>query len=213
MRTRLRAFLLVGGTAAAAMGLSVSSSLAATTPTWTVSPGGTFTARQATGKITITDTVTTKSVVCTTSTSAGSFETGAGLSGTGIGSFTSFSLTGCTAGKNVAYTATATGLPWSINAVKYIASKTTTDGTITGLGLTLSAAACSATIGGATAGSTGTVGMHFHNAPRNKLPFETTGANLHVYVTSGCARLFKNGDAVTMADAYVVNPGETITSP
>jgi hypothetical protein len=212
MRTRLGAFLLAGGVAVAMTGVSAASSLAATAPTFTVSPGGVFAGREA-GKVTILDTVTNKSVVCTTTSSAGSFESGSGLSGTGIGSFTGLTLTGCTGPKKLAVTATAAALPWSINAVKYIAAKNTTYGTLNGLEVTLSGTGCSATVAGATSATGGTVVIHFHNSPRNKLPLETAGGNLHVYVSSGCKGLFKNGDALTLGAAYVVSPDQTITSP
>jgi hypothetical protein len=209
VRTRFGAFLLAGGAAALAMGLSTATSLAATTPTWTVSPGGAFTGAQS-GKVTITDTATKKSVVCTKTAAAGTFKSGSGLSGTGIGSLTSLTLTGCATAKGLAFTATATALPWALNATKYYPTKTTTYGTLTGVGFTLAATGCSATIGGATSATSGTVVTHIHNSP-SKLKFEAAGGTLHVYVSSGCTGVFKNGNPVTVNNGYSVSPAQTIT--
>jgi hypothetical protein len=210
MRPRMGAFLLAGGAAALALGLSTATSLAATAaPTWTVSPGGSFTGAQS-GKVSITDTVTHKSVVCMKTTAAGSFKSGSGLSGTGIGSLTALSLTSCTDAKGLAFTATASALPWAINATKFVSSVATTYGTVTGAQIALAATGCSATIAGTTSATGGSVVVHIHNSP-SKLKFESAGGTLHVYVTSGCTGVFKNGNAVTVNNAYVVSPAQTIT--
>ena len=212
MRQRLGGFLLAGAAAALAVALSAGSSSAATAAGWSVSPGGAFTGGQS-GKVTIADTVTKKSVVCTATAAAGRFKPGTGLPGAGIGSLSSLSLTGCTTARGVAFTVTAGALPWPLNAGKYIAAKATTYGTLTGIHLTLAATGCSATIDGTSATSdNGSVVIHIHNSP-SKLKFEAAGGTLHVYVSSGCTGVFKNGNAVTVDNAYLISPAQTITSP
>jgi hypothetical protein len=209
MRTRPGAVLLAAGTTALAIVLSAASSMAATA-TWNVSPGGPFTGKQS-GKVTITDSVTKKSVVCATTAAAGTFKSGTGLAGTGIGALRSLSLTGCATTHALAFTVKAGALPWALNADKYIPAKTTTYGTVTGVHLTLAATGCSATIDGTGAtGDNGSAVIHIHNSP-SKLKLEAAGGSLHVYVGSGCTGLFKNGDAVTVTSAYLISPAQTIT--
>ena len=210
MRTRLGAFLLAGGAAAAAIGLSATTSLAATQLTWSVSPGGKFTGRQS-GKVTIGDTNTKKSLVCLKSTGTGKFESGTGLSGTGIGSVKTLTDTNCTDASGGTYTVTPTGLPWALNATNYFVTKNTVYGTMTGIGFTITGAACTATIAGDTSTTTGTIVIHIHNSP-SKLKFEAAGGDLRVYVTSGCTGLFKTGNKITIDNGYGLTPAETITA-
>lgn len=211
MRTRLGAFLLAAGTAVLTIAFSAASS-ASTAAGWSVSPGGSFTGKQS-GKVMVTDTVTTKSVVCATTAAAGRFKSGTGLPGAGIGSLRSLSLTGCATVSGRAFTVSAGALPWSLNAVKYIPAKATTYGTLTGIHLALAATGCKATIDGTGATSdNGSVVIHIHNSP-SKLKLEAAGGTLHVYVASGCTGLFKNGDAVTLSSAYLLSPAQTITGP
>jgi hypothetical protein len=210
MRGRLSTFLLTGCAAALAAAVSAGPASAVTATGWRVSPGGPVTGKQS-GKVTIADVVTHKSVVCTTTAAVGRFKSGTGLPGAGIGSLRSLSLTGCAVGGGLAFTVTAGALPWSLNAGNYIAAKRTTYGTLTGIHLTLAAKGCSATIDGTSANSDdGSVVIHLHNSP-SKLKFEAAGATLHVYVSSGCTGVFKNGDAVTVDNAYLLSPAQTIT--
>jgi hypothetical protein len=203
--------LLLAAAVAAALAIALGAAApAATAAGWNVSPGGSFTGKQS-GDVTIADTVTGKSVVCTLTTVAGRFKSGTGLSGTGIGKLRSLALTGCATAKGKAFTVTAGALPWSLNAVMYRQAKATTNGTLTGMHITLAATGCSATIDGTSATSdNGSVVIHIHNSP-SKLKFEAAGATLHVYVASGCTGLFKNADAVTVDNAYLVSPAQTVT--
>jgi hypothetical protein len=149
--------------------------------------------------------------VCATAAAAGSFKSGTGLPGAGIGALRSLSLTGCGTGRGLAFTVKAGALPWSLNADKYIPAKTTTYGTLTGMHLTLAATGCSATIDGTSATSdNGSVVIHIHNTP-SKLKLEAAGGTLHVYVGSGCTGLFRNGDAVGVSSAYLISPAQRIT--
>ena len=209
MRVRPVGVLLAAGATALAIVLGAGSSVAATGG-WAVSPGGPFTGKQS-GKVTITDTVTKKSVVCATAAAAGSFKSGTGLPGAGIGRLRSISLTGCAARGGPAFTVQAGALPWRLNAVSYITAKATTYGTLTGMHLTLSATGCNVAIDGTGAASdNGSVVIHIHNSP-SKLKLESAGGTLHAYVSSGCTGLFRNGDAVTLSSAYLISPVQSIT--
>lgn len=210
MRTRIGSMLLAAGTVVLAITLSTATSSAVTATGWSVSPGGSFTGKQS-GKVTITDSVTMKSIVCATAAATGRFKSGNGLSGTGIGTIRSLSLTGCATGRGLAFTVNAGALPWSLSADKYIPAKATTYGTLTKLHLTLAATGCSATIDGTSAtADNGSVVIHIHNTP-SKLKLEAADGTLHVYVGSGCIGVFKNGDTVTVSSAYLISPTQTIT--
>jgi len=190
--------------------LSAASSSAVTATGWSVSPGGSFTGKQS-GKVTITDTVTKRSIVCATAAAAGRFRSGAGLPGAGIGTLRSLSLTDCATGRGLAFTVTASALPWSLNADKYIPAITTTYGTLTKMHLTLAATGCNATIDGTSATSdNGSVVIHIHNNP-SKLKLEAADGTLHAYVSGSCTGPFRNGDAVTLSSAYLLSPTQTIT--
>lgn len=77
--------------------------------------------------------------------------------------------------------------------------------------LTLAATGCSATIDGTSATSgNGSVVIHIHNSP-SKLKFEAAGGTLHVYVRSGCTGMFHNGNVVTVDNACLLSPPQTIT--
>jgi hypothetical protein len=79
-----------------------------------------------------------------------------------------------------AFTVTASGLPWPLNADKYLPAKAATDGTLTEIHPTLAAAGCRATIDGTRpTGDNGSVIIHIHNSP-SKLKFEAADGTLHV---------------------------------
>jgi hypothetical protein len=210
MHARLGSLLVAAGTAAAAIVLSAASSSAVTATGWSVTPGGSFTGKQS-GKVTITDTVTQRSIVCATAAATGRFKSGTGLAGAGIGTLRSLSLTDCATGGGRAFTVTAGALPWSLNADKYLPAITTTYGTLTKMHLTLAASGCSATIDGTSATSdNGSVVIHIHNNP-SKLKLEAADGTLHAYVSGSCTGPFRNGDAVTLSSAYLLSPAQKIT--
>lgn len=212
MRTRIQTILAAGGAALLAIGLSATPSLATTAGTWSVSPGGSFTAKHS-GKITLADTKTGKSIICTSSTAAGAFKSGHGLSGTGIGSIHALSLTNCTDAKGRVFTVKASAFPWSLSAEKYNPAITAglTTGTASGIHVAFSAAGCSGILDGTSATAhNGEVVIHFHNS-LSKLKFEAHGGNLHAYRVTGCSGLFKTGDTMTVDNAYLVAPVQTIT--
>ena len=90
--------------AAAAAALLAVPALAATT--FTVSPGGAWSGtRAADSSVGIRDAVSNQVTLCSDLAVAGSFKSGRGLSGTGIGALTSIAFTGCKA-EGVAVTVT-----------------------------------------------------------------------------------------------------------
>jgi hypothetical protein len=194
---------------AAVVGLSAGPAVAATT--WTVTPGGAITAKS--GTATLRDTKTGNSMTCTSSSTSGTLKKGSGLSGTGVGSITKKSYTGCTGPLGVTITVTAHGLPWKLNAVSYDKTTGVTTGTITGADATLSGPSCSADADGTGAGKdNGTVTFTYTNSS-GKLKVLTTGGNLHIYDVSGCGGLINSGDPATISASYTVRPKQTITSP
>lgn len=204
---RTSTFLLLGGAAAAVIGLSAGPALAATT--WTVSPGGSITATG--GKTTLKDTGTGTTLNCTSSSGKGSVKSGSGLSGTGIGSITSLTFSSCTGPLGLTFTVTSSAFPWSLNATSF--SSGVTSGTISGVHAKLSGPSCSATVDGTSAtADNGTVDVTYTNST-GVLKVLTTGGNLHIYGVSGCAGLIKSGDASTFSGSYTVSPKQTITSP
>jgi hypothetical protein len=78
----------------------------AATPTFTVSPGGAWSGKQAPDStIGIRDAVSNQVTLCSGLAVSGSFKSGRGLSGTNIGSLTNIAFTGCRA-EGVAVTVT-----------------------------------------------------------------------------------------------------------
>jgi hypothetical protein len=202
---RTSTFLLMGGTAAAIIGLTAGPALAAT---WTVSPGGSITA--SAGTTTLKDTGTGTTLKCTSSTAKGTLKSGSGLSGTGIGSISSLTFSSCTGPLGLTFTVTSSAFPWSLNATSF--SSGVTSGTISGIHAKLSGPSCSATVDGTSAtADNGTVDVTYTNST-GALKVLTTGGNLHIYGVSGCAGLIKAGDATTFSGSYTVSPKQTITS-
>jgi hypothetical protein len=214
MRKGLGAIVSAGGAVALVIGLAASPSFATNVTTWSVAPGGSWTGIQS-GHFTLADTTAGNSLVCTHTKAAGSFKSGHGLPGAGIGSITSVSFTSCTGPSGLTFTMTAGNLPWALNAVSYdpaITSGTTT-GTVSGIHATISGRRCHATVDG-TSGTAndGQTEIHFHNS-LSKLTIRTQLSNLHLYGVTGCLSLIKSGDAVTFHSAYKVSPAQTITAP
>jgi hypothetical protein len=201
--------LIAGAAAALLIGAGAAPALAATT--WTVKPGGVITAKA--GKTTLTDTRSHLPLNCTSSTAKTTLKKGSHLSGTGIGSVTAISFSGCTGPAGIKFTVKSSHLPWKLNAVSYNRSTGTTTGTITGIHATLSGTSCSASVDGTGATkNNGMVRVTYGNKT-HKLTVLASGDNLHIYNVTGCFGLIKSGDGSSFAAAYAVSPAQTITSP
>jgi hypothetical protein len=212
MRKHLTAVLLSGGAAALALGIGTTTAMAATT--WTVKPGGLYTAKS--GTTTLTDTVTGSVLSCTSSAAAGKLKSGSGLTNP-LGTVTSSTFTGCTGpvGTTFSVTTSATSTtPWKVNATGFSSGVTT--GNISGIHALLKGTnnTCKATVDGTGATAhNGKVKITHSNSAPAKLKV-TKGINLHVYnVSSGCLSLINSGDAVTFKTTYTLSKAQTITSP
>lgn len=177
--------------------------------TWTVQPGGKFSGKS--GTVNITDTSTGTVITCKTSALTGTLQTGSGLTGTGLGSVTGLSLSGCAGPAGLAFTETSNALPWALNAASYTGG--VTSGMITGIDATLTSSGCSATLDGTAAGAdNGQVGITYSNSS-GQLAVLATGGNLTFSAISGCLGLISNGDAATASATYTLSPKQKITSP
>jgi hypothetical protein len=208
MRKRIGALLVTGAAAALAIGMSTTSSFAATATTWSVSPGGAI--KGAAGTTTLKDTTTGTTLTCTSSALTGSLKSGSGLSGAGIGTVTSVSFTNCTVAGQTLSLSSGT-VAWKLNAASYASG--VTHGTIGGIHLAISSSVCSAIIDGTGATAhNGKVKITYNNGTHKLRVLAGTG-NLHVYNVNGCLGLINNGDAGSISSSYLVSPGQKITSP
>ncbi|WP_441248894.1 hypothetical protein [Kitasatospora sp. McL0602] len=207
MRKLTKTTVVAAAALTAALGLTVGSATAA--GTWTATPGGAWTAKATSPKL--TDTRTGTQLSCSSSSAAGTLGSGSGLSGTGISSITSVGWTGCTGPLGITFSVTAQGLPWALNAATYNSTTGVTSGTITGVKAHISGAGCTADFGGPTSGSTATLNGTYTNSSHT---LSLSGGDLHAYNVSGsCLGLLNNGDASNYVANYVLNGAQTITSP
>jgi hypothetical protein len=208
IRKPFSAFLLIGGMAAAAVvSLSAAPALAATT--FTVSPGGSITAKA--GTTTLKDNSTGTTLTCTSSAGSGSVKSGSGLPGAGIGSISSLTFSSCTGPLGLTFTVTGSAFPYALNATSY--SSGVTSGTISGIHARLSGPGCSAVVDGTGASAdNGTVAVTYTNSS-GALAVLASGGNLHIYSVSGCFGLIHSGDGSSFSGTYTVSPTQTITSP
>jgi hypothetical protein len=207
MRKRLTKVMLSGGAAALAISLSATAA-SASTATWTVKPGGSVT---ASGSGQVKDTKTGTVAKCTSiKITKATLKKGSGLSGTGIGTISGASFTGCTIA-TVAITVTVEDLPWKLNALSYNSTSGVTHGSITKVELLATAPGCSATLEGTTA-TNGRVKVAYTNST-GVLKLLPSGGNLTSENVSGCFGLVNNGDPQDASGKLTVSPKQTITSP
>ena len=149
MRTRLVAGFLAA-TAALAVGLGGVPAQADAATTWTVSPGGSATAKATAGTISLTDTSTGAVGTCASSKAAGTVKKGSGLSGHDIGTVTAAAFGSCVALGSVPLTVTSRGLPWRISFTSYNANTEVVRGTVSGVKVALTGS-CQAVVNGPAA--------------------------------------------------------------
>ena len=180
----------------------------ATAATWTVKPGGATTGTA--GATTVTDVTAGQSVTCTSSNTKGSFKKGSSLSGTGIGTLTSLTLSGCSVlGMSISVTITGT-MP--VNALSYNKTKKTVSMSLTKIHGSLSASGCSATIDGTGAAAHNGKVKATYMDTGGKLKVLATGGNLHLYNVN-CFGVINSGDSVNFTTTYTLTPKQVITSP
>jgi hypothetical protein len=211
MHKRLTAVLLSSGAAALAIAMSTTTAMASNVnATWSVSPGGSF---SFSGSAQVKDASTGTIAKCTSLKMSGKLKSGHGLSGTGLGSITSASFTGCTIA-TLGVTVTVHGLPWKENATSFNATTGVTTGNISGIDLVATAPGCTATLDGTAAGANNGKTKITYTNSTGKIKLVGTGGNLHSYVPAGqCFGLVNNGDVQQASGSGTVTPKQTITSP
>ena len=230
MRKRLARILSIGSATAAVLVLAATSAASAAT-TWTVSPGGSFTAPLSSGAtFVIQDGVTGTTVTCVSTALAGTLTAGSGLSAN-LGGITSVSPGTCTGPGGSTYTvATNAGsaAPWFIGAVAYTASSGITNGDLTtasssgtGLAITLTGPGCTVVLGGSTTVHAYLIFDYQNGNGRLAIPYRTYRPTIRV-VSSTCSNwLVTDGMRVyttpvfpgSTAGGFVFSPSQTITSP
>lgn len=202
MLKRISAVVVAGG-ATVALLAGTSPAFAAT---WTVKPGGSIT---ASGSGQVKDAKTGTVAKCTSiKVTKATLKSGSGLSGTGIGTITASSFSGCTIA-GISVTVKTADLPWKLNAVSYKSGVTT--GTLSGVELKATAPGCSATLEGTTA-TNGKIAVTYTNSS-GVLALQPTGGNMTSEKVTGCFGLVKNGDGQDASGNLTVTPKQTITSP
>ncbi|ROO86781.1 hypothetical protein EDD29_4361 [Actinocorallia herbida] len=174
--------------------------------TWTVTPGGAVTATA--GTTTLKDVTSGATLTCTSSTTDATVQSGTGLSGTAIATITNVNFTSCKGPLGIKFNVVNNGVSYQLNAVSYASGVTT--GTLDNVTATMSGLLCSASVGGTTATTPGSVNGTYTNSTG---VLAVSGGNLHVWNVSGCFGLLHNGDAVTYTANYTLAPTLTITSP
>jgi hypothetical protein len=205
MRKPLTAAVLALASAGLAVGLSATTAMAATTLTWSVSPGGTISG--SAGTTTVKDTTSGLTVTCTSSTLAGSLKSGSGLAGKGLGTVTSLDFNNCSV-DGLTLSLSSGTVAWKLNAASYKSG--VTHGSISGIHFAISSSECSAVIDGTGATKhNGMVKITYTNST-GKLKVLTAGDNLHVYKVQGCLGAISNGDRGTISSTYTITPKQTI---
>lgn len=201
-----------------AVSVTVLTALPASTPalaatTWTVHPGGAITATFS--QLILTDIRTGIDVTCPAVLKA-TLASGTGLSGTGIGSVSSFTFGTCTGPLSTTWTLKTSDLPFAVNAASYDASTGTTTGSVSGAHGTFLGPSCSFVLDGTGAGKDdGILAISYVNKTHT-LRFVRDGSDLHAYqVMGGCGFLagVNNGDSFALTRTGTVTPAQAISSP
>lgn len=209
MRTLAKGALFAAAVLTAAVGATAapaSAGTSSTLATWTVSPGGAWTAKATSPKL--TDTKTGTKLTCSSSAAAGVLQSGSGIVNP-LSTITSVSWASCSGPLGITFTVTAGNLPWSINGSTYASGVTT--GTIGGVKAHISGAGCTADFAGPTSTTPATLTGTYSNATNT---LTIGGGDLHAYNVSGsCLGLLNNGDAAVYNAAYVLSSPQVITAP
>jgi hypothetical protein len=227
MRKLLSAALTAGAASALVAGLAVVPA-AATTTTWTVTPGGSFTNPIARPSVLADLTFGGKDYGCQPIKMTGTFHSGSGLANP-IGQIASVrgpkARTIVCRVPGTAFLMTVTHFPMGINARHYDAATGVTQGVITGIHITLSTipgqGPCTGTIDG-TGPNAGNGKVPFTYANTNgqldgELDFSQNLINLTAYNVTGCHGQIHSGDnfvwQVMAFPRTATGMANTMTSP
>ncbi|MFJ9036051.1 hypothetical protein ACIRF8_05625 [Streptomyces sp. NPDC102406] len=200
MRRFARNTAIAAAALASAVGLSISSASATALATYTVTPGGAFTANATNPKL----TVGTTTLNCASSQAKGTLKSGSGLAGAQLGSITSLTFAGCTV-VGIPFTvssAASTSTPFYINATGTTANHI--DGNISNIKATITGTGCNATFAGTTNG-------WYENT--TKTLHVTGGGSLAAQSGASCLGLITAGAHADFVANYVLTGQQTITSP
>jgi|SRR5215472_5369047 len=205
IRKRAGGALFVAAAAAASIGLTAVTALAATTLTVKVSGSsstGAYTAKS--GKTVLTDNGV--SVTCTSSKASGVLKNGTHktTSPVTIGTVAKLSFSGCT-GPLGAVTTKVNNLPYKLKVDSKTNSSGQTDGFISGTNVAVSMTGCSLTVTGSAPGFYTNSKHTLTMTP--KLPIKPLNtARLTISNVVGCAGIIMNGDHPTYKAVYTVTP-------
>lgn len=207
MRRLTRSAAVAATALLAAVGFTVSSASATAQATYTVTPGGPFTAHSGDTQLGVPNAV----LVCTDSDAAGTLKSGSGLDGAGIGTINSLTFTDCSVAGLLFDVDTSITLPWDLNITG--ADPGNPDrvlGSITGIVAKIADqdGICTATFAG-PGGPTdeGEVTGYFDNAT-SQLVVQDGNLTAH---DANCLGIINNGDHAAFTGTYDVSPPQTIT--
>lgn len=229
--SRIVQIAAVAVAAALSAAAAVTTSAAAATATWTISPGGSFSAPLSSGAtFVIQDGVTGTTVTCGSSALAGTLTAGSGQSGA-LGAVTSVSPGTCTGPGGSTYTVAANASsadPWLVGPVAYNASSGITSGDLgagsasaTGVAITLTGPGCTVVLGGTTTVRAYLIFDYQNGNGRLAIPYRTYRPTIRV-VSSTCSSWHAtDGTRVyttpvfpgSLAGGFALSPSQTITSP
>jgi hypothetical protein len=223
----------IAGVAAAAALLAVAAvaTSAAAATTWTVSPGGSYTAPLSSGAtFVIQDGVTGTTVTCASSAIAGTLTAGSSQYGD-LGTITSVSPGTCTGPGGSTYTVAtnaSSAAPWTVGAVAYTASDGVTSGDLTpasssgtGVAITLTGPGCTVVLGGTTSVHAYLIFDYQNSNGELAIPRSTYRPTIRVVSTTCSSWLATDGMRVyttpvfpgTNAGGFAFSPRQTITGP
>ena len=207
MRKRVGSVLFTAAAAAAIVGLSVGSALAATTLSVKVSGGGSYTAKA--GTTVLTDHGV--SVTCKSSKASGKISNGThkGKSPVDLGAVSKLGFTTCTSLLG-AVTNTVHGKP-VLNADSKTNSKGETAAVITNVNVSVSLTGCTFTVTGSAPGYYKNSNHTLYMTPKPPVK-GTVKAALTVSNVQGCSGVVKNGDSPTYTASYKVSRSIKIKS-
>jgi hypothetical protein len=227
----LRIVRIAAVAVAAALPATAAVAASAATATWTVTPGGSWTAPLSSGgTFVLQDGVTGSTVTCGATVIAGSFTAGSGQSAD-LGRITSVSSGTCTGPGGSTYTVAtnaSSAAPWTVGAVAYTASTGVTNGDLatasasgTGVSITLTGPGCTVILGGTTTLHAYLIFDYQNGNGRLAIPRSTYRPTIRVVSSTCSSWLATDGMRVyttpvfpgSSAGGFALSPSQTITSP
>ncbi|WP_246574595.1 hypothetical protein [Streptomyces genisteinicus] len=194
MRKFTRNASVAAAAAVAALGLTVTQASATSLDTWTVTPGGSFTATATNPTL----TVPAATLECASSTASGSLETGSGNPGAGIGTITTLEFEDCSVIGITFEVTTAGSMPLNVSGVSSVSNAV--DGSITSVDAHVEGTAC-------TADFTGQVTGYYKNDTKQLV---INDGNLTAS-NADCLGVINDDDPALYEAVYAVSGGHTIS--